>query len=78
MEDDAVAIINQGLMLAKICINESDLDAARLGLGKVTKYIDKLRQLDAENHISPGHRLNIEAEYLTMRCALVSLDLGIL
>lgn len=78
MEDDAVAIINQGLMLAKICINEPDLDAARLGLGKVTKYIDKLRQLDAENHIGPGHRLNIEAEYLTMRCALVSLDLGIL
>ncbi|KAJ4186178.1 sporulation-specific protein 22 [Fusarium falciforme] len=72
MEDDAVAIINQGLMLAKICINESDLDAARLGLGKVTKYIDKLRQLDAENHIGPGHRLNIEAEYLTMRCALSS------
>ncbi|KAL6357454.1 hypothetical protein LRP88_07621 [Fusarium phalaenopsidis] len=72
VEDDAVAIINQGLMLAKICINESDLDAARLGLGKVTKYIDKLRQLDAENSIGPGHRLNIEAEYLTMRCALSS------
>ncbi|KAH7250591.1 meiosis protein SPO22/ZIP4 like-domain-containing protein [Fusarium solani] len=72
VEDDAVAIINQGLMLAKICINEPDLDAARLGLGKVTKYIDKLRQLDAENHIGPGHRLNIEAEYLTMRCALSS------
>ncbi|WAO83090.1 Hypothetical protein NCS54_00027000 [Fusarium falciforme] len=71
-EDDAVAIINQGLMLAKICIDESDLDAARLGLGKVTKYIDKLRQLDAENHIGPEHRLNIEAEYLTMRCALSS------
>ncbi|EEU44120.1 uncharacterized protein NECHADRAFT_30505, partial [Fusarium vanettenii 77-13-4] len=71
-EDDAVAIINQGLMLAKVCITESDLDAARLGLAKVTTYIDKLRQLDAENHIGPGHRLNIEAEYLTMRCALSS------
>ncbi|KAL2684721.1 hypothetical protein Neosp_005808 [[Neocosmospora] mangrovei] len=70
--DDAVAIINQGLILAKICITESDLDAARLGLAKVTKYIDELRQLDAENHIGPGHRLNIEAEYLTMRCALSS------
>ncbi|RSL67252.1 hypothetical protein CEP54_003325 [Fusarium duplospermum] len=70
VEDDAVAIINQGLVLAKICINESDLDGARLGLGKVTTYIDKLRQLDAENHLGPGHRVNIEAEYLTMRCAL--------
>ncbi|RMJ11073.1 hypothetical protein BHE90_011318 [Fusarium euwallaceae] len=72
VEDDAVAIINQGLVLAKICINESDLDGARLGLAKVTQYIDKLRELDAENHIGPGHRLNIEAEYLTMRCALSS------
>lgn len=78
VEGDAIAIINQGLMLAKICISESDLDGARLGLGKVTNYIDKLRQLDAETHLGPGGRPNIEAEYLTLRCALASPRFGIL
>ncbi|KAF4977570.1 hypothetical protein FZEAL_5941 [Fusarium zealandicum] len=65
--EEIIYVINLALTLGRVCVEESDLEGARLGLRKVADYIEQLKQVDERDETQ---RQQLEAEYLTMRCAL--------
>lgn len=72
-EVDVVYLLNLALTLARICIADSELDEARLALQQAAEYVERLRLFaddDCQTDL-PGARKRLEAEYLTMRMALV-------
>lgn len=60
------------LTLARVCVESSDLDGALLSMAKAADYIDRLKKIDNLTTEDRVQVQKIEAEYLTMRCALVS------
>jgi hypothetical protein len=69
-EGELVYLVNLALMVGRLCVEESDLDSARLALQKTADYVERLR--DAPTH-DPDLKSRLEADYLTMRMALVSI-----
>ncbi|CAM1510467.1 Fc.00g008020.m01.CDS01 [Cosmosporella sp. VM-42] len=67
VETDVVYMMNMALTVARLCIEDSDLDGARLALHKVAEYIERLKEVPGDNM---GLRGRLQAEYLTMRTAL--------
>lgn len=60
------------LTLARVCVESSDLDGALLSMAKAADYIDRLKNINNLTTEDRAQVQKIEAEYLTMRCALVS------
>lgn len=75
-EEEVVYLMHLALTVGRLCVEESDLDGARLGLHKVADYIEQLKSMDRNSHDDPSLRSRFEAEYLTMRTALVGLTLS--
>lgn len=71
-----VYLLNWALIVGRTCIDGSDLDGARLGLHKVADYVERLKAMDERGNSQEDHAMTkkFEAEYLTMRMALVSLE----
>lgn len=70
---EAVYLMNLALALGKICINELDLDLARLALQKAAELMEHLKAipLDSSDSIGQNERTKLDAEYLAMRTAMV-------
>ena len=68
-EADVVYMMTMALTVGRLCIDDSDLDGARLALQKVAEYMEQLKEVPGGDM---GLRSRLEAEYLTMRTALVS------
>ncbi|KAL5619511.1 hypothetical protein FOVSG1_001733 [Fusarium oxysporum f. sp. vasinfectum] len=58
------------LIVARVCVESSDLDGALLSMAKAADYIDRLKKIDNLTTEDRVQVQKIEAEYLTMRCAL--------
>ncbi|KAG9506779.1 hypothetical protein J7337_000319 [Fusarium musae] len=58
------------LTLARVCVESSDLDGALLSMAKAADYIERLKKIDNLTAEDSAQVQKIEAEYLTMRCAL--------
>ncbi|KAK7423893.1 sporulation-specific protein 22 [Neonectria punicea] len=69
-EEEIVHLTQLALTVGRLCIEESDLDGARLALHKVADYVERLKSSDGDYHGDPDLRSRFEAEYLTMRTAL--------
>ncbi|KAF4459421.1 transcription factor [Fusarium albosuccineum] len=69
-EEDAIYSVNLALTLARICVDELDLEGARLAMTKSTQYIDQLKEAGMTSPIDDIRRRKLEAEHLAMRCAL--------
>ncbi|KAK7429574.1 sporulation-specific protein 22 [Neonectria magnoliae] len=69
-EEEIVHLTQLALTVGRLCIEESDLDGARLALHKVADYVERLKLSDGDCHGDPELRSRFEAEYLTMRTAL--------
>lgn len=67
-QEEISYLIQLALTLGKVCVEEADLDGARLGLHKVADYIERLQSIQGGDE---GQRIMLEAEYLIMRTALV-------
>ncbi|PHH69992.1 hypothetical protein CDD82_7396 [Ophiocordyceps australis] len=63
-QPDAIYLANMALTLAKVCINDADLDSARSVLQQAAEWVDELNQ-DAS-----AATTRLEAQYLTLRMAL--------
>lgn len=70
-EEKVVYLMHLALTVGRLCVEESDLDGARLGLHKVADYIEQLKSMAGNSQDDPNLRSRFEAEYLTMRTALV-------
>lgn len=68
-ESDLVYLINMALMVGRLCIEDADLEGSRLALQKVADYMERLEGIPDKTADS----VKLEAEYLTMRTALVGL-----
>lgn len=70
---EAVYLMNLALALGKICIDELDLDLARLALQKAAELIEHLKAipLGSLDPIGQNERTKLDAEYLAMRTAMV-------
>ncbi|CVL02938.1 related to transcription factors [Fusarium mangiferae] len=64
------------LTLARVCVESSDLDGALLSMAKAADYIDRLKNINNLTTEDRAQVQKIEAEYLTMRCALGRLDVA--
>lgn len=60
------------LTLARVCVESSDLEGALLSMAKAADYIERLKGMENMTSDDQAQIQKIEAEYLTMRCALVS------
>ncbi|KAH8714206.1 meiosis protein SPO22/ZIP4 like-domain-containing protein [Ilyonectria robusta] len=69
-EEEVVYLMHLALTVGRLCVEESDLDGARLGLHKVADYIEQLKSMAGNSQDDPNLRSRLEAEYLTMRTAL--------
>ncbi|KAF4450714.1 transcription factor [Fusarium austroafricanum] len=68
--EEIMYMMGLSLTLGRVCIESSDTDAAHMSMAKAADYIDRLKNTDnvtAEDKIQVQ---KIEAEYLTLRCAL--------
>lgn len=72
-QSEAVYLMNLALALGKICIDELDLDLARLALQKAAELMEHLKAIpfDSLDPIGQNERVKLDAEYLTMRTAMV-------
>lgn len=61
---EAAYLLDLAMSLGRSCLKSHDLDSARAALQKAAEYVDRLRQT-SENITK------IEADYFTMRIALV-------
>lgn len=68
-------LMSLSLTLGKHCVEDSDLDSARLALQKTAELMEKLKAapLDASDPREQSERTKLDAEYLAMRTALVSI-----
>ena len=69
-EGELVYLINLALTVGRLCVEDSDLDGARLVLQKVADYVERLGETPTDD---PELSNRLEMEYLTMRMALVSM-----
>lgn len=67
-------LMSLSLTLGKHCVEDSDLDSARLALQKTAELMERLKAapLDASDPREQSERTKLDAEYLAMRTALVS------
>ncbi|KAJ4857691.1 meiosis protein SPO22/ZIP4 like domain-containing protein [Trichoderma breve] len=65
-------LMSLSLTLGKHCVEDSDLDSARLALQKTAELIERLKAapLDASDVREQSERTKLDAEYLAMRTAL--------
>lgn len=69
-ESEIVYLMNLALTAGRLCVVDSDLEAARTVLQKAAEYVEELRCLP--DGTSRDSRSVLEAEYLAMRTALVN------
>ena len=65
------------MTLGRVCLEGEDLDSTRAALQKAAEYIDRLKTLperESDEYSRTG-RLRLEADYLSMRMALVRFPL---
>ncbi|KAF7546657.1 hypothetical protein G7046_g9241 [Stylonectria norvegica] len=70
IEGDIIYMVNMALTVARVCIEDSDLEGARLGLHKVAEYMERLKTIPETPGEGLGLRSGLEAEFLTIRTAL--------
>ncbi|KAK2682418.1 Meiosis specific protein Spo22/ZIP4/TEX11 [Fusarium oxysporum f. sp. vasinfectum] len=68
--EEIIYVMGLSLTLARVCVESSDLDGALLSMAKAADYIDRLKKIDNLTTEDRVQVQKIEAEYLTMRCAL--------
>ncbi|KAF5973420.1 transcription factor [Fusarium bulbicola] len=68
--EEIIYMMGLSLTLARVCVESSDLDGALLSMAKAADYIDRLKKIDNLTTEDRAQVQKIEAEYLTMRCAL--------
>lgn len=68
-EGELVYLVNLALTAGRLCVEDSDLDGARLALQTTADYVERLKETPTDDS---GLRSRLEIEYLTMRMALVS------
>ncbi|KAM0339705.1 hypothetical protein ACHAPQ_001521 [Fusarium lateritium] len=67
---DIVYMMGLSLNLARVCVESSDLEGALLSMAKAADYIERLKGIENATDNDQAQIRKIEAEYLTMRCAL--------
>ncbi|KAL7962386.1 meiosis protein SPO22/ZIP4 like domain-containing protein [Trichoderma compactum] len=69
---EVVYLMSLSLTLGKHCVEDSDLDSARLALQKTAELMEKLKAapLDTSDPREKSERTKLDAEYLAMRTAL--------
>lgn len=67
-------LMSLSLTLGKHCVEDSDLESARLALQKTAELMERIKAapLDASDPREQSERTKLDAEYLAMRTALVS------
>lgn len=71
-EDEIIYMIEKALAVGKLCMEEGDLDGAKLGLHKLAEYLEHLKAIPPGELIANrGVRTAVESQYLSMRTALV-------
>ncbi|EWG50418.1 hypothetical protein FVEG_16625 [Fusarium verticillioides 7600] len=68
--EEIIYMMGLSLTLARVCVESSDLDGALLSMAKAADYIERLKKIDNLTAEDSAQVQKIEAEYLTMRCAL--------
>lgn len=72
VELEIAYLINLALMVGRVCVADSDLEAARTVLQKAAELVEQLKSLPtAQPRDDIGQRMRLEAEYLALRTALV-------
>ncbi|KAF5027780.1 hypothetical protein F66182_111 [Fusarium sp. NRRL 66182] len=66
-----IYMMSLSLTLARVCIEALDLEGAELAIIKAADYIHRLKDMDSTTSADRLQIHKIDAEYLTMRCALV-------
>ncbi|KAH6608155.1 hypothetical protein Trco_004468 [Trichoderma cornu-damae] len=73
-ESEILYFTNLALTLGKLCVGNSDLDAARLALQKAAELMERLKGVPPHSSDSGGQNRNdwskLDAKYLAMRTAL--------
>ncbi|KAM5374696.1 hypothetical protein ACJZ2D_006474 [Fusarium nematophilum] len=72
-EEEIAYMADLALTLMRVCIEESELDGARLGESRAADYVGRLKLVNQGVADSPQQRRR-EAKYFTMRCALSKAD----
>lgn len=72
---EIIYMMNLSLTLARVCVESSDLEGALLSMAKAANYIERLKGMENATCDDQAQIRKIEAEYLTMRCALVSTEI---
>ncbi|SPJ87099.1 related to transcription factors [Fusarium torulosum] len=67
---EIIYMMNLSLTLARVCVESSDLEGALLSMAKAANYIERLKGMENATCDDQAQIRKIEAEYLTMRCAL--------
>lgn len=73
-ESEIVYMAGLVLTLGRLCLDDEDLDSARIIMQKATNYIERLHSLAQEDG-PKKNRIGLEADYLVVRIALVRLYL---
>jgi hypothetical protein len=73
-ESEIVYMADLVLTLGRLCLDDEDLDSARIIMQKATNYIERLHSRAQEDG-SNKSRIALEADYLVVRIALVRLYL---
>lgn len=76
-ESEVVYLMGLAMTLGRVCLEGEDLDSTRAALQKAAEYIDRLKTLPERelDEYSRTGRLRLEADYLSMRMALVRFPL---
>jgi hypothetical protein len=72
---EIIYMMGLSLTLARVCVESSDLEGALLSMAKAADYIERLKGMENVTGEDQAQIRKIEAEYMTMRCALVSPEL---
>ncbi|KAF5672453.1 transcription factor [Fusarium heterosporum] len=68
--EEIIYMLGLSLILARVCVEASDLDTALLSMTKAADYIERLKGSSGASAEDQAQIQKIEAEYFTMRCAL--------
>jgi hypothetical protein len=79
-ESEVVYLMGLAMTLGRVCLEGVDLDSTRAALQKAAEYIERLKALPERvpDEYSRTRRLRLEADYLSMRMALVRFPLSFL
>lgn len=69
--DDVVYLMGMALSVVKSCITEDYLEGARFVLHRVADYVEQMKATKRDRPESIAEATKFEAEYLTLRTALV-------